>query len=219
MAITKGARTRHGQPRGQATTRPRIEGDREVELLDATLTLLATVGYDRLTMDAVAAAAKASKATLYRRWDSKADLVIDALSRAKAAPQVHDLDTGSLRGDLIGVACSVGGLNDKRLLAMLGSVITALQHDPEFADAFNQRFIAPKLEANRQIFERARVRGEIAESVDLDLMAPVLAAIILHRAFVLGLSVDDAIVARIVDEIVLPALTYGAAPAESSPDS
>ncbi len=50
-----------------AVTRPRVEGDREAEILSATLEVLVDVGYDRLTMDAVAARAKASKATLYRR--------------------------------------------------------------------------------------------------------------------------------------------------------
>jgi AcrR family transcriptional regulator len=63
--------------------RPRIEGGREDEILDATVAVVAELGYDRLTMDAVATAAKASKATLYRRWSTKAELVVDAISRAK----------------------------------------------------------------------------------------------------------------------------------------
>ncbi|MGL5910526.1 MAG: helix-turn-helix domain-containing protein, partial [Phycicoccus sp.] len=58
------------------SSRPRVEGDREREILTAALGVLAEVGYDRMTMDAVALAARASKATLYRRWQSKATLVI-----------------------------------------------------------------------------------------------------------------------------------------------
>ena len=58
--------------------RPRIEGERESEILDATIAMLLDSGYDRLTMDAVAGRARASKATLYRRWESKASLVVDA---------------------------------------------------------------------------------------------------------------------------------------------
>ena len=50
------------------TTRPRVAGEREEEILDATVRLLVDVGYDKLTLDAVAAEARASKATLYRRW-------------------------------------------------------------------------------------------------------------------------------------------------------
>ena len=66
--------------------RPRIEGDREAEVLDAAVAVLAEVGYDRLTMDQVALTARASKATLYRRWSSKAELVVDAVSRTRVCP-------------------------------------------------------------------------------------------------------------------------------------
>ena len=71
-------------PTDTPAVRPRVEGEREQEILDATLEVLADVGYDRLTMDAVAARAKASKATLYRRWNDKASLVVDALLLVKA---------------------------------------------------------------------------------------------------------------------------------------
>jgi AcrR family transcriptional regulator len=200
------------EPRSESRTisRPRIEGDREAEILDAALEILATSGYDRLTMDAVAAAAKASKATLYRRWDSKAELVVDALTRAKGAPHVEPVDTGSLRGDLMAIACNQGGMNDETALAVMASVITALHHDAEFADAFHERFLVPKISQSREVYERAKRRGEIAPDVDLDLLTPTLAAVILHRAFVLRLPVDDGTVLRIIDEIVLPAATRGA---------
>ncbi len=190
-----------------AMTRPRIEGDREHEILDATLNLLATAGYDRLTLDAVAGAAKASKATLYRRWSSKAELVVDAIERAKGAPHLEDVDTGSLRGDLLAMACTKGGINDAQSLAVFASVITALHHDREFSEAFHARFLLPKVAQSRAIYERAKERGDISPDVDLDLLSPVLAAIILHRSFVLQLPVDDETVERIVDEIVIPAAT------------
>ncbi|MGH3386900.1 MAG: helix-turn-helix domain-containing protein, partial [Nocardioidaceae bacterium] len=93
-------------------TRPRVEGDREDEILEAALAVLAEVGYDRLTMDAVATAAKASKATLYRRWTSKAHLVVDAAVRAKGCPMPDDVNTGSLRGDLLAMSTCDGGLTD-----------------------------------------------------------------------------------------------------------
>ena len=86
--------------------RPRIEGDRELEILEATLEVLADVGYDRLTMDAVATRAKASKATLYRRWTNKVSLVIDALQHSKGPTEIPD--TGSLREDLRGLMCCRG---------------------------------------------------------------------------------------------------------------
>lgn len=188
--------------------RPRVEGDREAEILDATLSLLATTGYDRLTMDAVASAAKASKATLYRRWNTKAELVIDAVVRAKGAPQVVADDTGSLRGDLLATACDSGGLNDSSTVAVLAGIITALHHDQEFSDLFHQRLVEPGTALTRTIFERARERGEIDADVDIDLLTPVLASIILHRSFVLRLPTDDATVEQIIDQIIIPAAHY-----------
>src|SRR5215510_11285478 len=109
------------------TERPRIEGDREQEILDATLQVLAESGYDRLTMDAVAAKAKASKATLYRRWTNKVSLVIEALQHDKGAPAVPD--TGSLREDLRAAFCGAGGLTDEHTVATFASVLTAISRD------------------------------------------------------------------------------------------
>jgi AcrR family transcriptional regulator len=187
--------------------RPRVEGEREAEILDAAVDLLNQVGYDRLTMDAVAAQAKAGKATLYRRWSTKAALVVDAILRSKETLQAPETDTGSLRGDLIAMACGHGGLCDERTSHTMAGVITALHHDPDFAEEFRTRVVLPKLEVGRRVFERARARGEITADLDLDLFAPALAGIVLHRSFVLGLPVDEKTVARVVDEIILPAAT------------
>jgi AcrR family transcriptional regulator len=78
----------------QRTHRPRVEGQRKDEILDAAVTLL-MVGYDGLSLDAVAKKARASKATLYRRWESKAHLVLEALARVEASRHIVARDTGS----------------------------------------------------------------------------------------------------------------------------
>jgi hypothetical protein len=124
------------------------------------------------------------------------------------APQVVEVDTGSLRGDLFQLGCTHGGFSDDRVLAVMASIITALQHDQEFSAAFRERFLAPKLRQVKAIYERARDRGEVSPEVDLDLLTHTLAAIILHRAFVLRLPVDDETVLRVIDQIVIPAATY-----------
>ena len=187
--------------------RPRVEGERESEILDAALALLCRVGYDRLTMDAVAAEAKASKATLYRRWSSKPSLVVDAILRTKEALQAPEVDTGSLREDLVQMACGHGGLTDTRSAEIMAGLVTALHHDPDFAVEFRTRVLGPKLEIGRRVFERARARGEITADLDLDLLSSALAGIILHRSFVLGLPADEKTVAQVVDEIIVPAAT------------
>lgn len=194
-------------PANKAFLRPRVEGERESQILDAALVLLEQVGYDRMTMDAIAAEAKAGKATLYRRWSTKSSLVVDAILRSKEALQVPEVDTGSLREDLIAITCSHGGLSDDRSAQIMAGIVTALHHDPDFAREFRTRVLGPKIAAMRSLFERARARGEITADLDLDLLAPALTGIILHRSFVLGLPADDTTVTRVVDEIILPAAT------------
>ncbi|RYP88948.1 TetR/AcrR family transcriptional regulator [Nocardioides guangzhouensis] len=186
--------------------RPRVEGDRELEILAATLEVLADVGYDRLTMDAVATRAKASKATLYRRWNDKASLVVDALVVVKHSPE-EPADTGTLRGDLIASFCGMGGLTDQQGVATFASVLTAISKDQEFATAFRRDVLGPKIAATSAIYERARARGEIRDDVDLDLLAPALAGVILHRFFLLGEQPTEDVIVRVIDQIILPAAT------------
>jgi len=187
------------------TERPRIEGDREQEILEATLQVLGEVGYDRLTMDAVATKAKASKATLYRRWTNKVSLVIEALQHTKGPHETPD--TGSLREDLRIAFCGDGGLDDPNSVAMFSSVLTAITRDPEFAEAFRRDVIGPKLAFSQQIWQRARDRGELREDVDLSLLEPALAGIVLHRVFLMGETPDADVITRVIDQIILPAAT------------
>jgi AcrR family transcriptional regulator len=184
--------------------RPRVEGDREREILDAALEVLSEVGYDRLTMDAVAQRAKASKATLYRRWNSKATLVVDALATQKSSPPVPD--SGDLRTDLLTAFCGMGGLTDHDTTSTFGAVMTALTTDPEFAKEFRTRVLVPKSQLSRSLFQRAVDRGEVRPDLDLDLVAPALAAIVLHRLFVLGEEPGPALIEHVIDQIILPAV-------------
>jgi AcrR family transcriptional regulator len=188
-----------------AAARPRVEGDREQEILDAALEVLAEVGYDRLTMDAVAQRANASKATLYRRWNSKAKLVVEALARMKTTAEELP-DTGDLRGDLVAAFCGMGGLTDHDTTATFGAVVTAVTTDPEFAAEFREQVVGPKSQMSRTVFERARDRGELRADLDLDLIVPALSGIVLHRVFVLGEQPDAALIERAIDQIILPAV-------------
>ena len=191
-------------PAEAAALRPRVEGDREQEILDAALEVLGEVGYDRLTMDAVAHRAKASKATLYRRWNSKATLIVDGLASQKTTPSVPD--TGDLRTDLLTAFCGMGGLTDHDTTATFGAVMTALCTDPEFAVEFRTRVLLPKSQLSRTVFQRARDRGEVRADLDLDLVAPALAGIVLHRFFVMGEQPGPALIERVIDQIILPAV-------------
>lgn len=191
----------------EAGTRPRVEGERELEILEATLTVLAETGYDRLTMDAVATEARASKATLYRRWSSKPELVVQAICSHKQHPAPPD--TGTLRGDLVAAHCGMGGLGDERATAVQAAVVTAMARDPEFAAVYRRDFIAPKLASSRTIFERAQQRGEIPADIDLEVLASALPGIVLHRIFLLGDEATPGLIERVIDEVILPAALHG----------
>lgn len=186
-------------------SRPRIEGDREQEILEAALYVLAEVGYDRLTMDAVAKEAQASKATLYRRWETKAGLVIDALACSKGP--TTSVDTGSLRGDLIATFCGDHGLNDPNLVRVFASVITALGRDAEFADAFRTTFVHAKMAATAAVWERAAARGELRAGLNIAVIAPALAGIVMHRVLMLGEQPTEELITEVIDQIILPAAT------------
>jgi AcrR family transcriptional regulator len=185
--------------------RPRVEGDREEQILEATVDVVADLGYDRLTMDAVATAAKASKATLYRRWSTKADLVVDAISRAKGCPVPEAIDTGSLRGDLIAMSCDAGGFTDELPMSVMAGLLTALHRDPELQRAFQERFLAPRIAVTNRIYERAVERGEIAPDVDVQLLSTTLPAVIIHHAFILGIEPTEDLILRVIDNVILPA--------------
>ena len=189
-------------------SRPRVVGEREDEVLDAAFEELLRVGYDRLTFDSVARAAKAGKATLYRRWESKSALVVDAILRHKGATPARVPDEGSLRADLLALVApkagkAVGpGQGETRAVA---AVFTALLTDPEFAAEFRARFVDERRRVGEAVIARARERGEITTDVDGGLLTADLAGIVLHRSFVLGEPVDQALLEQIVDTIILPA--------------
>jgi AcrR family transcriptional regulator len=192
--------------RPSPASRPRIEGEREAQILDATLVLLRETGYDRLTMDAVASAAHASKASLYRRWGSKARLVVDAVHRADSGFAGPPPETGTLRGDLLAAACGAGGLLDQLPVQLMAALVTALHHHPDLAAAFEESFLRPRLRAARELFERAGARGELRADVDLDLVLDVLPGVVLHRVFLRGEQPTRELITRVVDAVVLPAV-------------
>lgn len=198
-------------------SRPRIEGEREAEILAVTGDLLVRHGYDRLTLEAVAAEARASKATLYRRWSGKVDLTIDAVVHlaAEAVPG-GDEDTGSLRGDLIAAAARRGGVT-QLWTDLLAALVPAMLRDGELAEAFrdrvHQRFGAMVLGP----FERARQRGEIGADADLTLLAAIVPSICSHELFVHGRMPDPDRVAVIVDTVLLPACRNSRTPTAPEP--
>ena len=166
--------------------------------------MLADVGYDRLTMDAVATAAKASKATLYRRWNDKASLVIDALLVAQGHRGDPRHRHAARRPDRL--VLRARRPHRPQGVAMFASLITAISRDEEFADGFRRDFIGPKIAAiGRTSTSAPATAARSMPTSDLDLLAPALAGIVLHRHFLLGEHPTPEPIVRVIDQIVLPA--------------
>src|SRR5689334_20991254 len=158
--------------------RPRDPQTRQA-ILDAALALVAEAGYDRTTVDAIAAKAGVSKPTLYRRWPhGKPELVADAI-RERHAQTSRTPDTGSLRGDLLAhVAIQTGQLLDDVHLAC--GLLTALRTSPELAALMQDHVIAEERARFAEVLARAGV-----EQVS-PLFADVAGALIFTRVTITG---------------------------------
>jgi len=186
--------------------RPRVEGDREDQILDEVLQILIEVGYDKLSFDTVATRARASKATLYRRWPTKVDLVINALDRIALCPagRADVLDTGTLMGDLEQLACSDPEWT-KLLPGIVSAIVPALNRDGDLTTAFHQQFLMPRQRLMTQALQRAQRRGEIGRDADLDLLSGILPALTVYHTVLHGLGPDSDSVRRAITGVLLPA--------------
>jgi len=178
---------------------------REAELLAVTLRLLQEHGYDRLTVDSVASTAHASKATVYRRWPSKAELVlaafIEGICQVAVAPQ-----TGSLRGDLLqlGEACCQQGYQHA---GTIRAVLVEVSRDPALSDALRHQFLDQRKALVQHILQQAVDRGEIAEAALPDELWDLMPNYLIFRSIIPGPSPNRHTVRLLVDDIILPSLT------------
>lgn len=178
---------------------------REAELLAVTLQLLQEHGYDRLTVEAVATTARASKATIYRRWPTKAELVLAAFiegTRETAVPP----DTGSLRGDLL----QLGEMIRAHVGAHAGTiraVMVETARSAELAAMLQRQFLDERKAVMEEVLAQAVARGEIdAASVTEDLW-DVLAGYLIYRTVLAGRSPSHRTVGDLVDDVIIPGLT------------
>ncbi|MCL1872397.1 MAG: TetR/AcrR family transcriptional regulator [Promicromonosporaceae bacterium] len=186
--------------------RPRDES-RDADILEAARLELAERGYARMTMAGVAARAGAGKATVYRRWPSKADLVIDSIMCAsEAALGIGDVpDTGSLRGDFARVKALAS--RDDAVWGALTGLISEIGHSPELREAVHERLICPRQALVRALLARAEARGETVPGADLDLIAGVPTAMIIYRLKLTGEPLDPAFLTALTEDVVIPLAT------------
>lgn len=186
----------------------RLDRSRDPAILNAALAALTENGYDAASMDDIAARAGVGKAAIYRRWSSKAALMTDVLVywrpdlRADVTP-----DTGSLAGD-IDALIERAARNDAELITNDLVLRVALQatRDPQLAAALGDLMLLRGGRIISTILARAAARGEIAADRDFSLVADVLTAMSLLRVLN-GQTVDADFMRRVIDTVVLPALS------------
>ncbi|GAA4266786.1 TetR/AcrR family transcriptional regulator [Frondihabitans peucedani] len=180
---------------------------RDPEILRCALDVLAEEGYEGMTIEMVAARAKAGKATLYRRWASKNDLVIDAVACMKKGDQTLESipDTGSLRGDLVGMIRPHSIDDAEKKLRVMSGLASLLAKNPELAEVVNSAIVEPRVRINRTFFTRAIERGEISPDVDIETLSMVSSSMAAYRTLILKKTVDRAFLVSLIDGVILPA--------------
>lgn len=178
-----------------STGRPRSE-EAHRAILNATLELLAEVGFSALTVEGVAGRAGVGKATIYRRWPSKLPLVVEAFG---ALPAMEDADTGDLAEDLKQMLRGyIQVFNTTALSAVLPSLAGERAHNPELAKVFEPVSLERRGPLVRA-FERAVERGEISTDVDLDLAGDLVVGPIAVSLFFKGGRLNPKMVGPMVD--------------------
>lgn len=181
---------------------------RDPEILEAALDVLAETGYAGMTIDMVAARAKAGKATVYRRWASKSVLVLDAVSCMKREDVLPENlpDTGTLRGDLVAGIKTRTTEESIRKMRIMAGLMSMISQDPELADVARESIIEPRASVNRMFLRRAIDRGEIPADVDVETLAMVSQSMGMYRMLVQRQPMTPEFLLSIVDGVILPAV-------------
>jgi AcrR family transcriptional regulator len=185
------AEPRRGRPRS---------ADADVAILEAALALAGELGVRALSMDEIAARAGVSKATIYRRWSSKEELVLDALR--SAIEPVDAVDNGSLGADLRQYLREM----TERMTASRGDVLPHLIevacYDPSIRTSLDD-WVQHRRAPLHAILQRGVARGELPADTDVDLLLDALIGPFVYRRLLTGGPIDDLVVERLL-ALVLP---------------
>lgn len=209
MALTSPSETTSGATEPKRVGRKR-DHSRDAVILDAALDALAEDGYEGMTMDSVALRARAGKATMYRRWPSKAHLVVDAVVRMgqRDLDLANLPDAGSLREDLRALIGAQDGryVGEQRVQVMAALVSMLATDTTGLAQAAHAATLTPWIDANRILLQRAVDRGEISADLDLQTLARVVPSMAMYRSSIERREIDDDFLHAVIDGVLLPAV-------------
>ena len=186
-------------PAHRAPGRPRsAQANRAI--IDAIVDLLVDRGYREVTIEAVAARARVAKTTIYRRWPSKAEMVVEAISACKK----DCLEAESCAGET--VACSLVGmlsmLSCSRIARVLTGLAVEMAHNHELAVAVREGLLKPNREVVLATLRRGVATGELRPDADLDVVADLLVGPMFFRILVSGAEVTPELAAETVDLVL-----------------
>jgi len=173
-------------------------------ILATAIEILLEQGLTSMSMDDLAKRAGVSKATIYRWWASKELLALDALATEWALPTPSpDLDTGSLRGDLLArIRPWLGQLNQKPYERIIAGLLAQTQTNPQFAKLYRERFVAPRRDETRKLLLRAIDRGEIGADTNLEVTLDLLYGPIYHRLLHRHAPLNDRFATQVIDAVI-----------------
>ena len=184
-----------------ARGRPRDEKAR-VAILDAAAELLLARGLEKVSMDAVAEQAGASKATIYRWWPTKEQLALEAVYRKWAAVEPEPNHTGLVREDLVELLDSWSRLASGQPYGrVIAALLSAAQSNPDFAQQYRDHFVEPRREQGRKILRHAVETGQLPTGIDVELTLDLLYGPIYHRWLHGHAPIDEAFVRAVVDTV------------------
>jgi AcrR family transcriptional regulator len=180
---------------------------REKAILEAVVELLGEVGYEALTIDAVAARAHASKTTIYGRWQGKAALVRAAVSEIVRPGARRGRDRAGLRDDLIAAISELRSYITPEFIAVMRGLVHAMSTDRELTE-----LLAPVFDdeaVSLEIVKRAISRGELprgSQRRTAALVHEVIEGQVIRRLFITRKPLDDRFAQHVVDDMLMPLL-------------
>jgi AcrR family transcriptional regulator len=205
----------HAAPREDHRKRPRRRGHAlDLAILNATIAEIDVSGYAGLSMERVAERARASKASLYRRWPSKVELVMAAIYDLLPDPAAA-ADTGGLRGDLLALFRSAAELLAGPGGAAIRGLMSDVLRDPELAAQLRRYTQGRSVAAMRELVRRAVERGELPPGTITARQLEAGLSVMRFHFLTHGAPVPDHVIVEIVDEVMLP-LLYAAAGRDAS---
>ena len=182
--------------------RPR-DSKREDAITEAAISLIQEVGYERATIEAIALKAGVSKATIYRRWKNKQEVIASAISH-HVFSQNPCIDTGNLRDDLVELLLAKVKTLKGPDGAVIASIMSAAKMDPELGKAIPYTIRDGENHPHELIIERAIARGEISPDANLELLAEITPAIMTYRIFMSQQPVNRKFIELLVDDVLIP---------------